>query len=78
MKTTLKFLALILAAALPVTLAANLVLPAALDATHLLGAFTATFVTLIALNDYTRPARRRDYLASLARTTPRHSHPLAA
>lgn len=81
MKTTLKFLALFLAAALPTALAADtfgLALPVALEATHLLAAFAATLVVLIAFSDYGRAAARRHYLASLARSTPRATHPLAA
>lgn len=73
MKTIATLLALSAAAALSLAF-----VPSALEAMHLLSAFAATFVALIAFSDYARPVHHRRYLASLARSTPRHPHPYAA
>ena len=81
MNTTLKFLALSLAAAVPAALAAEtagLALPSAFDVTTLVGAFAVTLVLLTAFADYARTARRHRYLAAASRATPRHAHPYAA
>lgn len=79
MKTSLKFLALFFAAALPSTFAAELAgadLPAAFDSLHVFSAFVATLVLLTLFSDYSATPRlsRSAATATLAKA----EHPLAA
>ena len=79
MKTTLKVLALFLAAALPSSFAAELAgahLPAALDAGNVFLAFVSTLVVLTMLSEYS-PAPRLTRTA-VAAALPQAEHPLAA
>lgn len=76
MKTSLKVVALLLAAGLPSALAIELAgveLPAGTDAGSLFGAFVVALVGLTAFADYARPAR-----ATRRRVSLKAAHPLAA
>lgn len=85
MKTSLKFLALFLSAALPGAVAAELAglaLPASLGLGPVFGAFVMTLVVLTLCHDYAEPAVRRARPARTgAAATPaaeKSAHPLAA
>lgn len=78
MNTSLKFTALILAAAVPAVFAAEsfgFVVPTLLDSTHLLSAFVAVLTVLTMLADYRAPGIGRS--KSLA-AVPRSQYRLAA
>lgn len=82
MKTILTFLAAFLAVAIPVSLSIELIgfrLPVGADFLGVFCAFVATFVTLIALSDYSHPRRVRSVaVVSPVAQTPKAAHPLAA
>ncbi len=84
MKTSLKFLALFLSAALPGAVAAELAgvaLPASLGLGPVFGAFVMTLVVLTLCHDYAEPAERRTRPARTGAATPaaeKSAHPLAA
>ncbi|MES2697603.1 MAG: hypothetical protein V4773_29330 [Verrucomicrobiota bacterium] len=80
-KTALKLLALISTSALPAVAAAEsfgLALPTALDASHILGAFVATFVALIAFSDYTRKPFSVARRAAVPVSSRKYVYPFAA
>ncbi len=79
MKTNLLFLSAFFAAAIPVSLAAELIgfhLPAPTDFFGVFSAFVMALVTLTVIGDYSRP--RRFAVALIESRIERAAHPLAA
>lgn len=81
MKTSLKVIALLLAASVPSALAIELAgveLPAGADAGSLFGAFVVALVGLTAFADYARPFASGSAGATPLRVARKAAHPLAA
>ena len=81
MKTSLKVIALLLAASVPSALAIELAgveLPAGADTGSLFVAFVVAFISLTAFADYGRPLAVGSIHATSRRVSPKAAHPLAA
>lgn len=81
MKTSLKVIALLLAASVPSALAMELAgveLPAGADTGSLFVAYVVALVGLTAFADYARPVAGRSIPATPQRSSRQAAHPLAA